>query len=210
MFNFFSNKKATSGETLKCTDESISNQVTPALILRDEHSEEDYKDISLECTSLAKEIFSDKFEGICVAVLTSYLELLKIQKFRGIVNFVKKGITSLELVYNLNVEISFEARIGSQIFNGIMILANLVTNKIENETIRVNWTGTNLPKGIMFQQCDSLIKTSRVKNLLTQQMKEFEESCMTTFAKRYNWVEYMPVKVNTDDGKGGKVVVEYD
>ena len=208
MFNFFS-KKTIIVESSKASAKEKPNSVEVEPVGQ-QYCEDDYKDICLDCTLIAKEIYSDKFEGSCIAILSSYFEILKLLKFRGVVNITKKGITGLVLSYDLNVDMSFEARIGNQVFNGIMKIANLTSCNIENEAIRVEWTGNNLPNGIMFQQCDSLIKTSRVKNVLTCKMKEFESTCMTVLATRYKWLEFMPVITDISNGNTGKVIVEYE
>jgi len=145
-------------------------------------------DIVLDCYETASGIFADKIEGSFVQVLKNTIEFKTVTKFRGKVDFIRRYDNTSTLDYDISFEIRFEAFVDRKQYLGLCSVESLTTSDIPNcDMLKIVWYGNNVPAGSIFQQCDSLIKTYKVRKCLIERLKMYEDVCVETFNKRYGW-----------------------
>lgn len=164
-------------------EESIEN-VPAAELLSIPHE----ADTVLDCSDTAMQIFGEKVEGSFVQVLKNTIEFKTVTKFRGKVDFVRHYDNSTTLDYDISFEIRFEAYVERKQYLGLCSVDSLTTSDIPScDILKIVWYGNNVPVGSIYQQCDSLIKTYKVRKCLIEKLKMYEDSCIETFNKRYGW-----------------------
>jgi hypothetical protein len=145
-------------------------------------------DTVLDCFETAEGIFSSKIEGSFIQVLKNTIEFKTVTKFRGKVNFIRRYDNTSALDYDISFEIRFEAFVDRKYYLGLCSVESLTTSDIPNcDMLKVVWYGNNVPVGSLYQQCDSLIKTFKVRKCLIERLKLYEDSCVETFNRRYGW-----------------------
>lgn len=148
--------------------------------------------LSLDCTESARDVFISKIRGGQATILRRFIVFEEVTKFKGRVMLVKIGSKDVELDYNISFQIKFKTLVNGQIFIGLMSGDNFNTHDIEDlSCVSVRWINSGViksPTGHFHQQCDSLIKSTKCRNLLSDSFLEFDRECCNVFGHRFGWI----------------------
>ena len=161
--------------------------------------------LSLDCTSSARDIFISKIRGGQATILRRFILFEDVTRFKGRVNLVKRGDMDVELDYKFSFQIRFKTLVNGQIFIGLMSGDNFNTHEIEDlSCVNIRWINSGViksPTGHFHQQCDSLIKSTKCRNLLSDCILEFDRECCNTFGHRFGWIVDPVIEENKNDSR---------
>ena len=156
-------------------------------------TQDEAEEIMMDCTPAAREIFTEKIEGSLVKILHNTVEFASVTKFQGHVRFRRRYDATVGLEYDISFQVRLDVTAGRQSFVGMLSLDSVRDSSLSNcDTLGVQWVGARVPAGYSHQQCESLVKASKVRRCLVGLLCRFEEACVETFSRRFGWELVLP------------------